>query len=49
MCPYLRPVTLEMAKAYEEAGVDRLVLMCFAFGEDDLLQRLDELAPFLSL
>jgi probable F420-dependent oxidoreductase len=49
VCPYLRGVTPDMAKAYEAAGVDRLVLMCFAFAEDDLLQRLDELAPYLSL
>ncbi len=47
VCPYLRGVTPEMAKEYADAGVDRLVLMCFAFGEEDLVARLDELTAFL--
>ena len=47
VCPYLQATTKEMVEGYAEQGVDRLVLLCFAFGPDDLVQRLDELAAFL--
>ena len=35
VCPYLHPVTPELVAAYADRGVDRLVLLCFAFEEAD--------------
>lgn len=44
VCPYFNEVTPERIEAYAARGVDRLVLLCFAFGEDDLIGALDALA-----
>jgi alkanesulfonate monooxygenase SsuD/methylene tetrahydromethanopterin reductase-like flavin-dependent oxidoreductase (luciferase family) len=42
-CPYFNPVTPETVEAYHAAGLDRLIVVCFAFGRDDLLTTLDQL------
>jgi probable F420-dependent oxidoreductase len=43
VCPYFNPIDADAVAAYAEAGVDRLVAMCFAFARDDLLTTLDGL------
>jgi probable F420-dependent oxidoreductase len=43
LSPYLHAVTPAMVEAYAAAGVDRLVVVCFAFGLDDLATTLDRL------
>jgi probable F420-dependent oxidoreductase len=43
VCPYLNPVTPESVEAYRAAGVDRLIVVCLAFGRDDLLSSLDRI------
>ena len=42
-CPYFNPVTPATVEAYHAAGVDRLIVVCFAFARDDLLTTLDQL------
>jgi probable F420-dependent oxidoreductase len=42
--PYFRPLEPGDVEAYAAAGVDRLIVMCLAFGPDDLLPTLDTLA-----
>jgi probable F420-dependent oxidoreductase len=41
--PYFNAVTSDQVKAYADAGVDRLVVVCLAFAADDLLPTLDRL------
>ena len=43
LCPALNVLTPDVVKAYADAGVDRLIAVCFAFGRDDLLSSLDGL------
>ena len=44
VCPYFNPTTPAMVEAYRERGVDRLIVLCFAFDPDTLLASLDQLA-----
>jgi probable F420-dependent oxidoreductase len=44
ICPYLLGVDADAVRRYEEAGVDQLVLLCFAFDVDGLQSTLDQLA-----
>ena len=41
--PYFNTVTPELIEGYHKAGVDRLIVTCFAVGPDDLLPTLDRL------
>jgi probable F420-dependent oxidoreductase len=43
VCPYFQPLTRESIEGYRAAGVDRIIVVCFAFGRDDLLTTLDGL------
>lgn len=43
LCPYMHPLDRAGVEAYAEAGVDRLVALCMAFGPDDLEASLDHL------
>jgi probable F420-dependent oxidoreductase len=43
VCPYFNPTKPDDVAAYAARGVDRLVVLCLAFGEDLLLRSLDEL------
>jgi alkanesulfonate monooxygenase SsuD/methylene tetrahydromethanopterin reductase-like flavin-dependent oxidoreductase (luciferase family) len=47
VCPYFQPVTAETIAAYEAAGVDRLVLLFFAFEESAIATTMDDLAALL--
>lgn len=42
--PYFNPTTPELVEQYAAAGVDRLVVLCLAFGVDMLNEQLDALA-----
>lgn len=42
-CPYFNPTTPELVEQYAAAGVDRLVVLCLAFGVDMLEEQLDAL------
>lgn len=42
-CPYLQPIGPDDVARYAELGVDRLVVVALAFGEDLLRQQLDDL------
>jgi probable F420-dependent oxidoreductase len=44
LCPYFRTLEAGAVEAYASAGVDRLILVCLAFGPDDLAAALDQLA-----
>ena len=44
MSPYFNAVTPAMVEAYEERGVDRLLVLCLAFDHDSLVAGLDQLA-----
>lgn len=44
VCPYFNPVTPADVAAYRERGVDRLVVLCFAFDTASLNMTLDALA-----
>ena len=44
VCPYFQALTAESIEGYRAAGVDRIIVVCFAFGRDDLLTNLDQLA-----
>lgn len=41
--PYFKPITADDVKAYADAGVDRLVVLCLAFDVDTLRSQLDQL------
>lgn len=43
VCPYFNPVDAAAIEGYREAGVDRLIVVAFAFGVDDLETTLDAL------
>lgn len=45
--PYFKPIDRDAIRRYEDAGVDRVVVMAFAFGVDDLIPTLDGLAEEL--
>jgi len=47
VCPYMHSVTPELVAAYEERGVDRLVLLCLAFEESAVAGTMDDLASLL--
>lgn len=44
VCPYMLPADGDLLKRYEEAGVDQVVLLCFAQDQDTLIRTLDALA-----
>ena len=44
ICPYLKGAQPDDVKRYEDAGVDQLILLAFAFDRDGLLETLDDLA-----
>ncbi len=44
VCPYFNPTTPAMVEGYRERGVDRLIVLCFAFDPDMLVASLDQLA-----
>lgn len=43
VCPYFNQLSPATVEAYAAAGVDRLIAVCFAFGQDDLRSTLDRL------
>lgn len=43
VCPYFNALEPGMIEQYAQAGVDRLIVVCFAFGPDDLRSTLDGL------
>lgn len=45
--PYFKPIDRDTMRRYEDLGVDRVVIMAFAFGPDDLLPTLDGLAELI--
>jgi probable F420-dependent oxidoreductase len=45
--PYFNPVDAATVEAFRARGVDRLVLLCFAFDVDGVRATLDELQPLL--
>jgi probable F420-dependent oxidoreductase len=47
LCPYFHPVTPDLVAAYADKGVDRLVLLCFAFDEAQVAPTLDGLAALV--
>lgn len=47
VCPYFNGVDRAAVERYEELGVDRLIVVAFAFGVDDLLPTLDQMAADL--
>ena len=47
LCPYLKPVDLDRAKRYRDAGVDQLVVLALARGPAELESTLDNLAETL--
>ena len=44
ICPYLKGAQPDDVKRYEDAGVDQVILLAFAFDRDGLLETLDGLA-----
>ena len=44
VCPYFNQVTPDLVEQYAELGVDRLVVLAFAFDLDSMYSSLDELA-----
>jgi probable F420-dependent oxidoreductase len=44
ICPYLRPMTRDLARRYRDAGVDQLIVFMIATSPDELRESLDELA-----
>jgi alkanesulfonate monooxygenase SsuD/methylene tetrahydromethanopterin reductase-like flavin-dependent oxidoreductase (luciferase family) len=44
ICPYFKPVERADLDKYEALGVDRVILVAFAFDRDGFLQALDDLA-----
>jgi alkanesulfonate monooxygenase SsuD/methylene tetrahydromethanopterin reductase-like flavin-dependent oxidoreductase (luciferase family) len=44
VCPYFNPTTPDAVAEYAARGVDRLIVLCFAFDEDMLRASLDQLA-----
>lgn len=47
VCPYLRPVDLDLARRYRDVGVDQLILLLFAATVDDLRRSIESLAETL--
>jgi probable F420-dependent oxidoreductase len=47
VCPYFNPVDRDALARYEDLGVDRVVLVVFAFDPDGLLATLDAMASSL--
>jgi probable F420-dependent oxidoreductase len=47
ICPYLRPIDLDVCKRYRDAGVDQVIVLAFAPTEQDILRMLDRLASSL--
>jgi probable F420-dependent oxidoreductase len=41
--PYFNAITPEMIDQYQECGVDRLIVICFAFDRDSMMTSLDQL------
>jgi probable F420-dependent oxidoreductase len=41
--PYLKPMSPDLVEKYAELGVDRLIVLCFAFDLDTLRSQLDQL------
>jgi probable F420-dependent oxidoreductase len=44
ICPYFRPVDLDMVKRFRDVGVDQVVLVLMPAGPDEVRRTLDELA-----
>jgi probable F420-dependent oxidoreductase len=44
ICPYLTPATTQLVEGYEEAGVDRVILMAVGRSPEALVSALDDLA-----
>jgi probable F420-dependent oxidoreductase len=44
ICPYFKPIERSDLERYEALGVDRVILVAFAFDRDGLLKALDDLA-----
>lgn len=47
VCPYFNPIDRAALEQYEALGVDRVIVVVFAFGVDDLLPTLDRMAADL--
>jgi alkanesulfonate monooxygenase SsuD/methylene tetrahydromethanopterin reductase-like flavin-dependent oxidoreductase (luciferase family) len=41
--PYFNAVTPDMVEQYAEQGVDRLIVICFAFDRDSMLKSIDQI------
>ena len=44
VCPYFRPVDLDLVQRYRAVGVDQVILLLIAPGVEELRRSLDELA-----
>jgi len=44
ICPYLTPATTQLVEGYEEAGVDRVILMAAGGSPRAVVSALDDLA-----
>jgi probable F420-dependent oxidoreductase len=47
VCPYFKPIERDDLKRYEDLGVDRVIVVVFAFDKDSLLQTADHVAGTL--
>ena len=48
VCPYFNPVDADAIKRYAELGVDRVIVVVFAFDRDGLLRAADEAAVLVN-
>jgi alkanesulfonate monooxygenase SsuD/methylene tetrahydromethanopterin reductase-like flavin-dependent oxidoreductase (luciferase family) len=47
VCPYFNPVDADTMKRYADLGVDRVILVVFAFDRDGLLKAADDAAALV--
>jgi probable F420-dependent oxidoreductase len=47
VCPYFKPIERDDLKRYEDLGVERVIVVVFAFDKDSLLQTADHMASTL--
>jgi probable F420-dependent oxidoreductase len=47
VCPYFNPVDADMMKRYADVGVDRVIMVVFAFDEDGLRKAADDAATLI--
>jgi hypothetical protein len=47
VCPYFNPIDAEALKRYADLGVDRVIVVVFAFDREGLLRAADEAASLV--